>query len=165
MHQPGLSAGSYGCYYLLHSPVAFFKITTVYAHPIDTLEAFYKFKSVGRSCFCCAYANAPIIVLHQVDDWQLMQSSELQSLTHFTFCNRCVAEGTNYNRSFPFASRFIQRRLNFFKVFNTLCNAGSGNYLHARGTALVNDRGFIWSPVIGVIVIFPAAGKNIIAFG
>src|SRR6218665_3195371 len=92
MHQPGPSMRSYIIYHLLHFGVAFFKITSIDACALDTAKTLYKIVCRVGSCFFFAYANTPVIVLHQVNNGQLMQSCKLKSLTHFAFGNGSIAQ-------------------------------------------------------------------------
>jgi len=53
----------------------------------------------------------------------------------------------------------------YFPVSESVCNSRSGNHLHARGAALVNDGRFSAAPMIWMGVVFASAAEGVICFG
>ncbi len=163
MNQPGFPVGPYIIHHKFHGSKTLLKITSIYTHSFYTGKPGNKLKGSIGSCFFFTHTDTPIIILHQINNWQLMQCCKLKCLAHLSFCYWGIAKWTNNNRQLSIWP-FFDKKCRLFPVSNALCNTSCRNRLHSSSTTLMYDGWFILSPVIWVIVIFSSAGKNIISF-
>src|SRR5262245_16472220 len=101
--------------HVLHRIVGSFKITPIYLYTIETLETCCKFKGVHGPSFGGCYANAPIIILDKVDQWQLFQHRKLKSFTYLSFRDTCISQRTDHYRQLVTPTFLKISRIIFFQ--------------------------------------------------
>ena len=148
----------------LHLVETLYEITAVNTDALNAFESFYKIIRITGPGLTGRYADAPVVILHQVDHRQLVQRRKLKCFTDFPLRNRGIAQGTDHHRHFALRALGQFGRPDRIQVFQPLRYTGSGDGLHACCTALVNDGRLVCTTVIRVIIILPSTGEHIIFF-
>ena len=98
MYQYGFAVLAYPLYGIFHSVVRICKITSIQAHTLHPFKPCSKLIGIHGACLIAAHRYAPVIVLHEVNNRQLMQNRKLERFTNLSLRNTAIAQRTYSHR-------------------------------------------------------------------
>ena len=145
------------------------KIGPVHLHAVQTGEAGGKLVGIHGPHFPARGRDAPVVVLHQVHDGQLMEHGHLQGFGHFALGHGPVADGAQRQRlGVPAALLALGRcyaKTLLFEVLDGVGHAGGRNGLHARGRTLVGYHRHARAPQRRVGIVRAPPAERVIGLG
>ena len=139
MHKHGFLVHANPLNRLAHFSITFFKITAVNLCSSYSFKASRKLVRIHSTHFGATSTYTPVIVLNQIENRELMQSSHLKRFRNFPFCHRSISYRAYYDRAI--GANLIQFIV--FKILKPMRYARSRNSLHTRSTALMCNFRFV----------------------